>query len=62
MFAAMFWAVSILLVILNVMDAYGLILIPTQAILYPSIVVTTMWVCVLIMATIVAVDNMKNNK
>ena len=62
MFAYVFYAISILLAVLNVMDAFGWILIPTQAILYPSIVITAAWVCVIIMATIVALDNMKNKK
>jgi hypothetical protein len=61
-FAAMFYTISLLLAVLNIMDAFGWIFIPTQAILYPSIVVTAMWVCVIIMATIVAIDNMKENK
>lgn len=62
MFAYVFYAISFLLAILNVMDAFGWVLIPTQAILYPSIVITAAWVCVIIMATIVALDNMRNNK
>ena len=62
MFAYVFYAISILLAVLNVADAFGWLLIPTQAILYPSIVITAAWVCVIIMATTVALDNMRNNK
>lgn len=62
MFAYVFYTISFLLAVLNVMDAFGWLLIPTQAILYPSIVITAAWVCVIIMATIVALDNMRNNK
>jgi hypothetical protein len=62
MFAYVFYTISFLLAVLNVMDAFGWLLIPTQAILYPSIVITAAWVCVIIMATIVALDNMRNKK
>lgn len=58
----MFYAISLLLVVLNVMDAFGWVLIPTQAILYPSIVLTTVWVCIIIIATNAVIDNMKNKK
>ena len=59
MFATIFYSISLLLVVLNVMDAFGWVLIPTQAILYPSIVLTTMWICIIIMATTAAIENMK---
>jgi hypothetical protein len=62
MFAYVFYTISFLLAVLNVMDAFGWLLIPTQAILYPSIVITAAWVCVIIMATTIALDNMRNNK
>ena len=62
MYAVMFYAISLLLVVLNVMDAFGWVLIPTQAILYPSIVLTTVWVCIIIIATNAVIDNMKNKK
>lgn len=62
MYTVMFYTISLLLLVLNIMDAFGWVLIPTQAILYPSIVMTTVWVCIIVIATNAVINNMKNKK
>ena len=57
-----FYSVSLLVLVLNILNAIGWTTIPKMVLFYPTVVIGAAWVWILIVATIVVADHMKKHK
>lgn len=54
-----FYSVSLLVLVLNILNFIGWTIIPKMVLLIPSIIIGALWAWILLIATIVVVDEIK---
>ena len=57
-----FYQISLLLIILNIMNGLGWVFIPALLIKIPTILVGFIWVWILVIATAIAIDDIKKHR
>lgn len=54
-----FYSVSLLVLVLNILNAIGWTIIPKMVLLIPSVILGAAWLWLIIVATIITVDDFK---
>lgn len=54
-----FYSVSLLVLVLNILNAIGWAMIPKMVLLIPSVILGAAWLWLIIVATIITVDDFK---
>ena len=54
-----FYSVSLLVLVLNILNAIGWAMIPKMVLLNPSVILGAAWLWLIIVATIITVDDFK---
>ena len=54
-----FYSVSLLVLVLNILNAIGWAMIPKMVLLIPSVIIGAAWLWLMIVATIITVDDFK---
>lgn len=54
-----FYSVSLLVLVLNILNAIGWAMIPKMVLLIPSVILGAAWLWLIIVATIITIDDFK---
>jgi hypothetical protein len=57
-----FYQISLLLIILNIMSGLGWVFIPALLIKIPTILVGLIWTWIIVVATAIAIDDIKKHR
>jgi hypothetical protein len=57
-----FYQISLLLLTLNIMNGLGWVFLPTPLIIIPTILVGLIWIWLLVVATVITIDDIKKHR